>query len=91
MQNRDSLVRKHLEKSPIFTIGFLTSKKPNVRSVKLSQVLEKGSIPERYFLSPKACAGILRRAEKRGKKLPPMLQDALEEQVTSSLEKTATP
>lgn len=43
----------------------------------LSQVLETDSIPQKYFLSPKACAGILRRAEKRGKALPPMLYRAL--------------
>ena len=43
----------------------------------LSQVLEKGSIPRRYFLSSKACAGILRRAAKRGKTLPPALHQAL--------------
>jgi len=43
----------------------------------LSQVLEQGSIQQRYFLSAKACAGILRRAEKRGKTLPAPLQQAL--------------
>ena len=31
----------------------------------------------KYYLSPKACAGILRRAEKRGKALPPVLEKAL--------------
>ena len=31
----------------------------------------------KYFLSPKACLGILRRAEKRGKSLPPELESAL--------------
>ena len=51
---------------------------PNAAVVcSLSQVLERGSIPQRYFLSSKACAGILRRAEKRGKTLPPMLHQAL--------------
>src|SRR5690606_11631759 len=44
----------------------------------LSQVLIRTSIPQQYFLSPTACAGILRRAEKRGRKLPPLLQTALE-------------
>lgn len=43
----------------------------------LSSILETGSIDRRYFLSPKACAGILRRAEKRGKDLPPSLFAAL--------------
>lgn len=34
-------------------------------------------MPPRYYLSAKACAGILRRAEKRGKELPPLLKHAL--------------
>jgi hypothetical protein len=43
----------------------------------LSDVLETGDVPQRYFLSAKACAGILRRAEKRGRALPPLLLEAL--------------
>jgi hypothetical protein len=55
-----------------------TSAWPNDASVcSLSQVLETGSIPQRFFLSSTACAGILRRAEKRGKALPPQLLAAL--------------
>jgi len=51
---------------------------PNDAAVcSLSQVLETTSIPQRFFLSSKACAGILRRAEKRGKQLPPQLEQAL--------------
>jgi len=45
----------------------------------LSDVLETGEIQPKYYLSQKACAGILRRAEKRGKELPALLQKALEE------------
>lgn len=37
----------------------------------------------KYCLSPTACSGILRRAEKRGKSLPPELQAALEAQSRS--------
>ena len=52
---------------------------PNGASVcSLSQVLEAGPIPARYFLSPKACAGILRRAAKRKRKLPEPLRLSLE-------------
>lgn len=52
---------------------------PNAAVVcSLSQVLETGSIPPRFFLSSKACAGILRRSEKRGKKLPEPLLRALQ-------------
>lgn len=43
----------------------------------LSQTLEVGNVPQRFFLSAKACAGILRRAEKRGKALPELLRQAL--------------
>jgi hypothetical protein len=44
----------------------------------LSHVLEDSrDVPERFYLSPKACVGILRRAERRGKALPPLLLEAL--------------
>ena len=55
-----------------------TSLWPNDAVVcSLSQVLVRGSIPPQYFLSSTACAGILRRAEKRGKTLPEPLMRAL--------------
>ncbi len=43
----------------------------------LSSILDTGKIASRYFLSPKYCVGILRRAENRGKALPPPLRRAL--------------
>jgi hypothetical protein len=44
----------------------------------LSRVLDPTQdVPQRFFLSPRACAGILRRAEKRGKELPALLLQAL--------------
>ncbi|MBM4224989.1 MAG: hypothetical protein FJ167_09405, partial [Gammaproteobacteria bacterium] len=43
----------------------------------LSDVLEVGNVPQRFYLSATACRGILRRAEKRGKDLPPALRHAL--------------
>ena len=55
-----------------------TSAWPNdARVSSLSQVLETGPVPLRFYLSAKACAGILRRAEQRGKKLPARLKLAL--------------
>jgi hypothetical protein len=44
----------------------------------LSQILQANA-PEKYFLSAKACKGILNRGEKRGKELPPLLKEALVE------------
>ena len=48
----------------------------------LSQIL-MDSVPEKYYLSPKACQGILSRASKRGKELPQVLKAALERQAVS--------
>jgi hypothetical protein len=60
---------------------FLTLSTPDWHSgasvCSLSDVLETGDVPQRYFLSATACRGILRRADKRGKELPPALMSAL--------------
>ena len=47
----------------------------------LSQILVDEAHPK-YSLSAKACQGILNRANRRGKKLPEILQKALENQAT---------
>ena len=61
--------------------GFLTlntSEWPSAAVVcSLSDTLETGNVPQRFYLSATACKGILRRAEKRGKELPPTLREAL--------------
>ena len=49
----------------------------------LSSIL-MDNVPERFSLSPKACQGILRRAEKRGKELPEVLRLALERQANAT-------
>lgn len=53
---------------------------PNDASVKsLTEILQPTSeVHPRFFLSPKACSGILRRAEKRGKTLPQKFKEAAE-------------
>lgn len=56
----------------------------------LSSILETGSIDRRYFLSQRACAGILRRAEKRGKELPETLRAALIAVASTAREATGT-
>lgn len=48
------------------------------RVSSLSDILETGAIPPKYFLSPKACAGILRRADKRAKAIPNQMRTSLE-------------
>lgn len=49
------------------------------RVCSLSRILED-SPPHKYYLSRKACLGILRRARERGKPLPPQLEAALKAQ-----------
>ena len=56
----------------------------------LSDILETGNVPQRFFLSATACQGILRRAEKRGKDLPIQLHRALQAVAEASSE-AATP
>ncbi len=61
--------------------GFLTLNTSEFHSAadvcSLSDVLEAGNVPRRFYLSARACRGILRRAEKRGKVLPRPLAAAL--------------
>jgi hypothetical protein len=55
----------------------------------LSDVLEETHLVlPRYFLSQRACEGILRRAELRGKELPSMLLEALKCAARSPMERT---
>lgn len=52
----------------------------NAAVCSLSDVLEPtADVPPKFFLSERACRGILRRAEKRGRELPCQLQLALTE------------
>ena len=53
----------------------------DARESTLSQILDLNA-PDKYCLSKKACLGILRRAESRGKVLPDMLREALMEVVS---------
>lgn len=55
----------------------------DVEESSLSQILME-QVPERYSLSRKACQGILARAERRGRVLPPLLKEALEWKVGST-------
>tara|TARA_A100001515_G_scaffold142420_1_gene141193 strand:- start:338 stop:841 length:504 start_codon:yes stop_codon:yes gene_type:complete len=61
------------------TLNILESPNAAVES-SLSDILETDVSPK-YYLSAKACRGILRRAEKRGKDLPESLEIALQEVV----------
>lgn len=64
-----------------FCLTLNLSEKPRVANpTLLSEILQEEADPK-YNLSPKACKGILNRANKRGKKLPDVLREALEAQI----------
>lgn len=50
----------------------------------LLRVLEIGGVDQKYYLSPKACQGILRRAKARKKQLPELLYRVLKHQSMTS-------
>jgi len=74
---RDRQAAAYLRTRTGFSRGMISSDKP-FQCVSLSEVLES-EVLTKYFLSPKACLGILRRAEKRGKELPKSLYAALQQ------------
>lgn len=58
-----------------WTLNFGESPR-DVEESSLSQILED-TVPEKYYLSPTACGGIIRRSRNRGKMLPEILEQAL--------------
>lgn len=69
-------IPSHGERS---TLNFGASPKDVVAS-GLWQILED-NVPLKYYLSERACKGVLNRAERRGKPLDEILQTALEQQI----------
>lgn len=69
-----------------WTLNFGVSPREEIAS-SLSQILED-TVPVKYYLSPTACGGIIRRSEKRGKVLPAILKQALLMQAGQVPEKT---
>ena len=59
-----------------------TGESPSVAVESTLSSILQANAPETYYLSARACEGILRRAERRGKELPPLLKMALEQQIS---------
>jgi hypothetical protein len=57
---------------------FSTSESPSGGGGSLLSAILETTVPPKYYLSPRACRGILRRAKQRGGRLPPSLQAVLE-------------
>lgn len=54
---------------------------PNAERESLLSWILQVDVPEKYYLSAKACRGILTRASRRGKKLQELLETALLEMI----------
>ena len=57
-----------------------TGECPSVENVSTLYTILAENVPQKYYLSAKACLGILRRAEQRGRTLPEVLEVALKQQ-----------
>lgn len=73
-----------------WTLGTLESPSPADESfswASIETVLETGDIPQRYYTTPKACAGIALRNLRRGTKLSDALHRAVSLLATTSQQK----
>ena len=64
--------------TPEWTAGQWPSRSADAVCGLSGLLMETSKVPAKYFLSQRACLGILRRAEQRGKELPTRLRQALE-------------
>ena len=59
------------------TLEYLVGCRNADEECSLYLILEHGGVDPRFYLSPRACRGILSRAERHGKVLPDVLLEAL--------------
>lgn len=63
---------------------------PREENVSLLSWILQVDVPEKYYLSAKACRGILTRASRRGKPLPDILKQALLDVIEQTRELSMT-
>lgn len=61
---------------------------PNVENVSILSMILEADVPDKYYLSAKACWGIIRRAEERQKEIPLILKIALLERIVEDWQRT---
>ena len=54
---------------------------PNVEKESTLYTILEETVPEKYYLSARACSGIIKRAEKRHRILPEIMKEALMQQI----------
>ena len=78
---QDALWEEHLVLHGESWMHNISESPKDVRESFLSQILQE-KVQEKYYLTKKACQGILNRAQIRNKKLPKLLENALKYQST---------
>ena len=76
---RDKRMQKAVDNWGGETFSGITSRPHEITRQKLSEILEQNA-DTKYYLTPAACSGILRRVDAKGKEIPKLLRDALEAQ-----------
>ena len=71
-----SAVEIHCVNGQCWTLNGSEYRNGGVESL-LSSILETGEVESRYFLKPSTCERLLNRMKIRGKKIPPLLEEAL--------------
>lgn len=67
-----------------------TEESPSIEKESfLSQIIKMGGVESKYYLSQKACLGILRRAKKQKKILPKALEETLKLQANITIYREA--
>ena len=64
---------------------------PKEESVSLLSWILEDNVPQKYYLSARACQGILTRASRRGKPLPDILRQALLDVIREEKQMQSTP
>ena len=64
---------------------------PSVESESLLSRILEDNVPQKYYLSARACQGILTRASRRGKPLPDILRQALLDVIQEEKQMQSTP
>lgn len=81
---REASIERALKNWPGMTCSGFSSRGYTPVPSCLSEILQTG-VDAKYYLSSKACIGILRRAAVRGKELPEVLRLALERQAAQEV------
>ena len=84
-----SVVTDGALRGELSTLNFGESPSVAVES-RLSWILED-NVPEKYYLSERACQGVLNRSSRRGKALPEILHTALLDMIEWWKERGLTP